>query len=67
MDTYLTEEPHDNKDIGTQSELVIATIIIARVFLNYAEKYDPAYACSRAQRVNLLAYQHSHASCQNGR
>lgn len=67
LSTYLTEEPHGNKDIGTQTKMLIATITIAGVFLNYAEKYGPEYGRSRAQRINLFAYQHSHASCQNGR
>jgi hypothetical protein len=65
--TYLTEESHDNKDISIQTELLIATIVIAGVFLNYAEKYVPEYGRTRAQRINLLAYQHSYASCPNGR
>lgn len=42
--TDLIEESHNNKDIDAQAELLSATIIIAVVFLNYAEKYGAQYA-----------------------
>ena len=42
--TDLIETSHNSKEIQEQAELLSATIIIAGVFLNYAEKYGPQYA-----------------------
>jgi hypothetical protein len=42
--TDLIEESHNNKDADVQAEMLSATIIIAGVFLNYAEKYGAQYA-----------------------
>jgi flagellin-specific chaperone FliS len=42
--TDLIEEAHSVKDTDNQSEMLAAAIIIAGVFLNYAEKYGAHYA-----------------------
>jgi hypothetical protein len=47
--TDLIEEAHSVKDADNQSEMLAAAIIIAGVFLNYAEKYGAHYAKQQQQ------------------